>query len=514
MNFSVQDKTKDERQREGVEKWFKSGRRGTLNYVMRFGKTRVACIIIGEILKQNPESRIIITVPSDIVKKTWAIQIHKYSDGEILPENAFNDYKIVLVTANEVINAFIPVTFDLLIVDEIHKFTSDARLNIINGTKVKYKMILGLTGTFPDRKERDEINKYCPVIDSISEEVAIQNNWTSNFVEYNIPLQLRDNDKQEYINLSIPIAKTLKQFRGTAKLFQISPGEFIFKSDYDVITACYSGKAYKGKFINSQAIREVLAESMGWSKELDLDKERDREIDNLWNPNILYDLANTFNNSIRSRSEIINNNPVKLAAVIQIFKHSPITTICFNESTDFADQIVRAINYEFKGREIAVAYHTNIQSKFLIDPKTGSYYTYSTGANAGRPKLFGKQSLKKYALEGMLTGKYKFLSTARALDEGLDLSNIKQVITTAGTTNPLQYKQRNARGKTVDIYDPDKITKIFNLYFDDFYDINSITSTGEPKLINCRDKSKLKLRQGEHEKIKWVANISEATKTK
>ena len=96
-----------------------------------------------------------------------------------------------------------------------------------------------------------------------------------------------------------------------------------------------------------------------------------------------------------------------------------------------------------------------------------------------------------------------FLSTARALDEGLDIPTIEQVITTAGTANPVQYAQRNARGKRVDIYNPNKVTRILNLYFDDF-----IGASGN--IVKSRDKQKLVAKQRERNStVIWLHDLSD-----
>jgi len=126
---------------------------------------------------------------------------------------------------------------------------------------------------------------------------------------------------------------------------------------------------------------------------------------------------------------------------------------------------------------------------------------YKGGKRAGEVKLFGKDVLRKSIIQNMKNGELLFLATARALDEGLDIPNLEMVITTAGTANPIQYTQRNARGKTVDIYNPDKVTKIINLYFDDFYD-------EEGNLNKSRDKTKLLYRQQEaNSEVKYIKDI-------
>jgi len=88
----------------------------------------------------------------------------------------------------------------------------------------------------------------------------------------------------------------------------------------------------------------------------------------------------------------------------------------------------------------------------------------------------------------MISGKYKYLVTTRALDEGLTIPNVEQIIITAGSINPIQQSQRTARGKTIDNKNINKQTKIFNLYFDDFYTLSG-------QYIKSRDKQKLLDRQ-------------------
>ena len=150
----------------------------------------------------------------------------------------------------------------------------------------------------------------------------------------------------------------------------------------------------------------------------------------------------------------------------------------------------------------AIAYHSNIETRHLVDEKGELILD-----GKGNPKKFGKVALKKLAIQGMKDGMFKYLITAKALDEGLDIPNISQVITTAGSTNPTQYSQRNARGKTVDIYNPNKVTTIINIYVDDFVMPDGIE-------IKSRDKQKLMLRQSQSEnEIIWITTVKDISST-
>ena len=79
------------------------------------------------------------------------------------------------------------------------------------------------------------------------------------------------------------------------------------------------------------------------------------------------------------------------------------------------------------------------------------------------------------------------------LDTGADCSFLdkqsaeKFITSPAGTTNPTTYKQKSGRGKTIDSFNPNKITNIINIYIDDIILDGAI--------ISSRDKSKLRARQ-------------------
>jgi len=498
MTYLV-DVTKKQRQEQGIEVWRRNGGKGTLNHVMRFGKTEEGCMVIEKLLTSKPDASIIITTASDTVANVWRNYIPDYfariqftSSSEEYIERVSKHVQVIPIAQLINMQRVSPTRCTLLIVDEIHKFVSDARFMAISTLQHKY--ILGLTGTYPSGEDKRAIDSICPIIDIITEEEALAKKWINPFIEYNIMLELPQVDKVRYAAFTTPMKETLELFRGSRLLFRDDLNEFIFKDDYDVINSCFRGKKYlnslgKIEYFTGTAVRHSLAELKGWHRNLDITNTLSKQIDDYWNPVAIEQNVRLFMSQQAKRNEILINHPVKLAAVLEIYRLSPVTTICFNESTDFADVISNAINANFGiGRPISVVYHSNISSRPLLDPTTKEWITYKTGNKKGEIKLFGKDTLKSIAIEGLRREVFTFLSTARALDEGLDVPNLQQVITTAGTANPIQYKQRTARGKTLDIYNPNKLTKIFNLCFDNFRD-------PEGELVKSRDLSKLSYRQ-------------------
>ena len=105
--------SKDERQAECVSKWRNAKGRGTLNLTFRFGKTRVADIILTNYINKNGNNKILFLVPNDITKKN-IIKNTKYGN------------EIELLTSNQFINKYKNVKdyidYNLVIIDECHKF--------------------------------------------------------------------------------------------------------------------------------------------------------------------------------------------------------------------------------------------------------------------------------------------------------------------------------------------------------------------------------------------------------
>lgn len=499
MNLS-----KNDRGLIGLNLWKKARGVGTLHYVMRFGKTRVGLNLIKEVLTKYPNAPILILVPSVVTRTVWedALKV----EDELLSFTEHEINQIHIHSATTLTSEDYETEYKLVVIDEIHKFTTPERYKVFS--ELTYISILGLTGTYPIGKYKAMLDKYCPVIDVITEQEALSKGWISQFREYNIQCILSDEDKIRYERFTAPIKETLSLFSGLYRYFIRPDKTFLIPDDYAVLTACKSGINVKdtlGKnlYISASDIRQAVATFKGWHPELDITTEYGKDRNDYWHPDNIKERALIFSDYVSKRNEILINNSVKADKVIELIKRFPETTICFNESTILADTITKQLNQSL-GENTAVVYHSNIESRPLYDPILKDYIRYGSGLKQGEIKMFGKTTLRNIAVEGLRKGTYKVLVTAKALDEGLDIPKIQRVITTSGTANPTQYAQRTARGKTVDIYFPDKVTLIFNLYFEDF-----IGSNGT--IVHTRDKQKLinnqKVRNSDAIWIEDISNI-------
>lgn len=490
--------TKTERQEIGVQYAERHNFIGTLNYSLRFGKTLTGIKIINRLKYNKNIKSVVILVPNSNLRLQWTNEIDEHIFG----------LKVLIYTANSALNQD-SLECDLLIVDEIHKFTSDARILLLNGNKIKHTYRIGLTGTYPENESNNTniIYKFYPIIDTITEEEAIINNWISDYIEYNYGLDLPDYDKDKYIKYSKFIGEVLNDFKGIDEYFTYS-GKRVLKDHYQAIVSCRVGLSInkyllnsdKSEYIPSAKIREYVAKQKGWYYGI----ESDSMINRNWSPTAIENKVNMFEDFVQKRNQLINNNQVKLEAVLNIVeKFKDKIIIIFNQSIDFADKLTDAINANFGN--IAICYHSKVSSRPLLD-EHGNYYKYKTGNKKGEIKIFGQKSLKDNAIAGIKCGFYKVLVTVMALDEGFNVEDMEIAITTSGTTNPIQHKQRTGRVKTLSPYRK-KETLVINLFFQNF---NIEHQDGTINIVRSRDQTKLRLRQRQSENlIYWVENIED-----
>ncbi len=476
--------SKDKRQKEGIIKFINNNMNGIFQYVMGFGKTIVGLKIIdyySHIFSSYND--ILILVPSFAIKELWTKELAIYKSYYNYNTGFKNKVKIITVTSaiNKFVEDSIYPNYSLVIIDEIHRFTSEKRLLLLKNY-LNYKHILGLSGVRPN----DDILNIIPIIDVITENEAIKNNWISNFKEYNIKLDMTLNDKLKYIEYSSIIKEVLDIFKDTYKrIYNSNTNTLLFKTDFDVIIACYRGTKYGNQYIKSQYVRETLSNKMGYNISLDLTNDYNNRINTYWNPDNIRQNVSRFYNAMNDRNTIHNFNEVKLKAVLDLYivlKKFNKKFITFSESIDMADSITNAIN-SINDKDTAISYHSKLKSKPLLDFNTNEYITFKNG----KVRSFSATKQLEYIIEGFNINKYTVLNTVNAVNEGFNLEILDTVITTSGTTNPIQYSQRSARGKRIDYYNPNKITIIINLYFDDF--------TYNGIFYKSRDKSKLQTRQ-------------------
>jgi len=482
------DPSKTRRQEKGINIWKEHDYQGTLNYIMRFGKTRVIELVVQRTRSNHSDKKIILLVPTDI-----AYQNVKYIEKQ---------YNVEVYTWNRFLNLHeAGSTFEcyLFIIDEVHKFLTEKAIYVISKIKAPYK--LALTGSSIDSTGKSSLRKLgLPIIDIITEEEAIEMNWITDYDEYNVAVNISESEKKKYKALNDNISNIAENFKGIFKLMNVAFKRKLFKNDYEVIQGCYCGFKvldYSFKvleFINPETMREIVAALMGYKKDKIIISEYVRKVQDTWNPTNIQDLAKSYIKSITVRNNYLKYNVNKVNAVISMSKVINRPTIIYNDSIDMIDQLYSQLTIP------RVKYHSQIESMPMYYDN-GTVITYLSGDKKGQVKMFGKTTLKHNAIESIKDGRALYLITGKSLSESLNLPNIEYIICTAGDTNSVTYDQRVSRGKTIDDNNNDKRCTIINLFIDDFY-LND-------EYVRSRDKEKLIMRQTNVKNVIWLDNVDD-----
>lgn len=469
--------SKTERQKEFAQRWRQSTKHGmesngsgTFWAVTGFGKTfgTIQQIIVPFLAKDSIRE-IIILVCREEHRNMWNIALDKH-----IPHTDTRA-RIKVFTVQTLIKNGHTLFTHLLIVDELHKFYGDEFGQYIDGTKIKYHFNLGLTATFLDKRGRHEkyVRKWAP-IDRITQKEALAKGWISQFIEYNLGVDMYEEEIAKYASYQSDINKFLAKFGSHG---------------YKLAFACHRGRKENGQFYKPTLYAQQYAEHHGWNPYM----PKDHPIYRQWNPNVIRGYAANLVEATRNRNDILYFNQSKLDATMQLIeKFSTKKIMTFGQSTEFADQIAKQYNDAKFG--YGVVFHTALKSIPLKD-EIGEYITYKSGVKKGQPKIFGQKSLKNFAMNSFRTNKANLLTTASALDENFDCPDIEMGIVTARTSNPNQQTQRGGRIKRIIPKDPNAVMIIVNVYSK-----------------NTKDYDWLRNAQKDSEHyIKWVSSIDDIT---
>lgn len=294
--------TRDERQEESLRAWLSNKGRGCVEGCTGYGKTRIGLNAIETVRKRYPELSVIVVVPTDVLRNQWLEQLDERGLG-------WNCKVEIINTASKTIDQC-----DLLILDEVHKFAADQFSHVFK--TVKYKHVLGLTATIERLDGKHElIKKYCPVVDTVTIEVAKANGWVSEFTEYQVIVSAedidiyRDYNKEfvqhfEFFNFDFGLAMSMVGPKGLANRLR-------YRDEL-----CPNGS----KEEKSKILKEIMYHSMG------------------------------FTHALQNRKKFIHNHPQKIEVAREIIKHrADKKIITFSANTKMAEAI--GVGYVYTGKE-------------------------------------------------------------------------------------------------------------------------------------------------------------------
>lgn len=229
---------------------------------------------IGRVLERNSGLVIRIIVPTKVLKEQWETKIEESQlDADI--------QVIVLATASKK-----KFNCDFLVLDEAHKCAAEQMANVFKNCNPS--LILGLTATYErlDGREKQVLDHYCPVCDTVTIKEATENGWLAPYREYKVLLNV---DLREYNEANKEFLKHFSFFN------------FSFDDAMAAATNCFFQQKY-AKQMHCE-LKEVKAH------------------------------AYSFMRALKARKQFVANHPKKLEIAKKILAaRSDVKAITFNST--------------------------------------------------------------------------------------------------------------------------------------------------------------------------------------
>ena len=190
--------TREEFQKEGVNRWFGLGKKGCIAYATGVGKSKVALDCISKFRASYPFLKIYIVTPTEEMRdRDWILEFQKW--------NVSTDFVEILCYASLMKTDISDA--GMIVTDECHRLTLQQLKKIDKYSK--NLALLGLTATYPKLNHFKEdtiqriqmLNFLFPVIHTVTTDEAVENGYINDF---------------QINTLFIPLDKVLKNTYKTA----------------------------------------------------------------------------------------------------------------------------------------------------------------------------------------------------------------------------------------------------------------------------------------------------------
>ena len=340
---------------------------------------------------KHPEQQIFIVV--DCYNTRAAIMNYLKKKQEITSENGFN----IKILSKDYINIRYHYNYKLIITVGVND-----DFNIIKHLYDESKFTLCiLTKNVMNNEFIYNVRNILPAIDI--DNTAIDNAKAriySPVEEYRVGVELSAKDKEaydkftDYINVSLSILGNLYNIerckKGDDKL-NISAAEF----------------------------RTNLAKENGWNENLDTNVPFMKQIDDIYNPNIIYERACTFYSIAKNRRDLVSDNEAKFEAIKNIcLEHKDKNILIVSKRAEYAAKITEYLQNNL----IACGnYHDCLEDKIAVD-EMGIPIVIKSGVNKGKPKIIGWQAQSSLNEKRFNAGVINVLSIKNASNPKLKIA--------------------------------------------------------------------------------------------
>ena len=345
-----------------------------------------------------------------------------------------NDYNIKILSV-DYIKLKYQYSFNLVITVGLNQ-----EFDIIKHLYITAKFMLCiLTKNIMDNNFINSVRNILPTIANVDLDTALRkDNIYSPVEEHRYGVELNNEDKElynkynEYIDSSIKILGSL-----------------------DNIEKCKYGDVKLN--ISNTEFRYNLAIENGWRSDLDTSIPYMRQIDDNYNPNVLYERACNFYNIAKQRRDLVTDNIAKLEVIKNICENNKDKQILIiSKRGEFAAEITKYINKHLGN--ICGDYHDCIDDAIAID-NFGCPILIKSGENKGKPKIIRSQAQSTLNEQRFNDGSINVLSIKNSSSTKLKIACDLVILTTPLMDNIIDIKTRFANIKF-----NGEITNVYKIY--------------------------------------------------
>lgn len=242
--------------------------------------------------------------------------------------------------------------------------------HLFNGAKF---MLSVITKNNMDNTFTNSIRSVLPNINTTVSNTSVRaENIYLPVEEYRHGVIMTDDDKETY-------EKYVDYITTSVRIF----------GDISVIEKCRIGDNVFN--VSAADVRDSIARNNGWSETLDTSIGFNKQIDDAYNPNSLYERANNFYNITKQRRNLVMDNILKLDAIASICeKHKDKKILIVSKRGEFASLITKHLN------DLGIVkcgdYHDSIENAVAVN-EYGEPILIKSGKSKGQPKILGAQAI-------------------------------------------------------------------------------------------------------------------------
>lgn len=392
--------TKDERQEITLQKIIKANYIGGIEAVTGYGKTRCAL----NIFKSYKPKSLLIVVPTLKLKEDWIKHLES--------NNLIADV-LVINTASKYIGEY-----DMLCVDEVHRAASDTWIDLF--TNIKYNKLIWLTATIERADGRHSlILDKAPIVDTITLEESLKNDWIDPFEVIKIPIELTEEESKRLSKLN----ENYNELKKSLGRNPLKSADFYVK--YLDIRKWVVGKRTGKVFFIKKLEEEIGKEKL----KIIFDKYFQKSTkDHIYHKKAL--IAVKFYNIVAERKNLLYNAKNKLSKSLELIEqYKDQYKFIFSQRIEFLEELSKLLP-----QDEHKLYHSKMKKKDKVE----SFDWF----NDGRTKC-------------------KTLLSVKSLIEGIDIPKLSVSIITSFTSSKIDRIQ--SWGRTLRKY-KDKRAVIIYLY--------------------------------------------------